>query len=74
MDWTPIRFGGTERNMTDAAIARCAFGSALSWIDGIGPIKGIASSIQPGARVRKARASASDGRASIAISSPLARR
>lgn len=53
--WTPLQFGGTARNLADAAIAACAPGQALSWVDGIGTIKGVApmASIEPGERVRK---------------------
>ena len=53
--WTQIEFGGTARNLADAAIAACAPGQALSWVDGIGTIKGVAplSSLELGEQVRK---------------------
>jgi hypothetical protein len=53
--WTPLQFGGTARNLADAAIAACAPGQALSWVDGIGTIKGVApmTSIWHGEPVRK---------------------
>jgi hypothetical protein len=51
--WTPVAFGGVERNMTDAAIATCVPGQARSWVDGIGAITGVAPTIALGARVRK---------------------
>ena len=53
--WTHLQFGGTARNLADAAIAVCAPSQALSWVDGIGTIKGIAplNSLELGERVRK---------------------
>jgi hypothetical protein len=53
--WTPLQFGGTGRNLADAAIAACAPGQAMSWVDGIGTIKGVApmASIAHGEPVRK---------------------
>jgi hypothetical protein len=53
--WTPLQFGGTARNFADAAIAACAPGEALSWVDGIGAIRGVApmASLELGERVRK---------------------
>jgi hypothetical protein len=53
--WTPLQFGGTARNLADAAIAACAPGQALSWVDGIGTIRGVAplDSLELGERVRK---------------------
>jgi hypothetical protein len=53
LGWTPVAFGGVERNMTDAAIATCAPGQARSWVDGIGAITAVAPAIALGARVRK---------------------
>lgn len=51
--WTPVRFGGTARNLTDAAIASCAPGQALSWVDGIGSIDAIAPVPELRSAVRK---------------------
>lgn len=53
--WTPLQFGGTARNLADAAIAACAYDQAMSWVDGIGTIESVApmASIEPGERVRK---------------------
>jgi hypothetical protein len=53
MRWTPVAFGGVERNVADAAIATCAPDDVRSWVDGIGPITAVAPSIKLGARVRK---------------------
>jgi hypothetical protein len=51
--WTPLRLGGVERNIADAAIAACAPGQVRSWVDGIGSITNVAPSVGLGARVRK---------------------
>jgi hypothetical protein len=54
LSWTPVVFGGVERNMTDAAIATCAPGQARSWVEGIGAITAIAPPIELlGKRVSK---------------------
>jgi hypothetical protein len=54
LSWTPVVFGGVERNMTDAAIAACAPGQVRSWVEGIGAITGVAPPIELlGKRVSK---------------------
>ena len=50
--WSELRFNG-DANHADAAIAVCAPGAALSYVDGIGPIQAIAPDVRLGETMRK---------------------
>ena len=50
--WTDVRFGGPA-NLADAAIAICAPGMAVSYVDGIGPIATISPGVALGEMMRK---------------------